>query len=669
MLSTVAAVQPGPAETAALLIERIVTECSSLLAQAVAWCVSGGRAAEQIKQVMGQQLQLLVDRMRKQIEKGGKDEVGACAAAAVAAACLAGCKAAVMGAGQGGNGGGMADNSSAGEAAQHAQQGRGPDPDLLVGVVGPLEAALHASLLISRESDSSGSSGSWMHQHALGHTYGGLAQCLLLRCSGHAATEGLQQMGHSAELLGSVASDLHAALALVDGSGEGGQASPPPRISSAVCAGVVDFVSACCTLTHHLKPAASTEHFASLAAVVLHLLRVLPPPPTGLAPLRPPTPFWAIFPACHVSTDGTSTTGLHDALRPPLLEALRRLVSEASTRDLSMLLRFAAAALPAARAVGQLDPAWRVGSGAEESPEAHLATLARVYKLQLSELVLMALEASSSGRVLNQLSRHSERLVSALTHFVLDAAGEREEDERDREDGDDDGAGMAPAVSPGLHALLEEREAKRTNQPSALTLGMMASMMLAGAPGGEPAGAAPPEAPQHAQQVDAPSDPAAAAARRFMTSWSAPPPAPEDGWYPRRVQPLAESLPRARHRPAHSPLDAYDVPALCTALRALESVAGRPHAFELAPRHVRAMLKGVDALWRRLALRPGSDDSGGDSSSGGLPGFSYRLGVRSGAALFQGSCTLLTALLRHRQGVSDFCLRTRGQKAPWAIAH
>lgn len=98
---------------------------------------------------------------------------------------------------------------------------------------------------------------------------------------------------------------------------------------------------------------------------------------------------------------------------------------------------------------------------------------------------------------------------------------------------------------------------------------------------------------------------------------------------------------------------AAEVLALCTALRALESLAARPKLFALPPAALSSMLSGVEAVWTAYAEQQGAAAAGPGMGGGpaALPGFGFRLGASEGAGLFAGCCHLLLALLRHRQQV------------------
>lgn len=94
---------------------------------------------------------------------------------------------------------------------------------------------------------------------------------------------------------------------------------------------------------------------------------------------------------------------------------------------------------------------------------------------------------------------------------------------------------------------------------------------------------------------------------------------------------------------------AAEVVALCTAFRALESLAARPKLFALPPPAASSTLASIAAVWNAYAER---QTAAGTAEPPALPGFRFRLGTSSGAGLFAGSCHLLLVLLRHRQQVS-----------------
>eukprot|EP00887_Chlorella_sp_A99_P007879 scaffold20.g7879.t1 len=99
--------------------------------------------------------------------------------------------------------------------------------------------------------------------------------------------------------------------------------------------------------------------------------------------------------------------------------------------------------------------------------------------------------------------------------------------------------------------------------------------------------------------------------------------------------------PAAAEEPGAAPL--AEVATLCTALRACESLVAQPKAFQLTPHACTSVMLSIVAVWSGYALAPPT--AGREPR---LPGFRYRLAAADGAALFCGSCHLLTALLRHR---------------------
>lgn len=97
------------------------------------------------------------------------------------------------------------------------------------------------------------------------------------------------------------------------------------------------------------------------------------------------------------------------------------------------------------------------------------------------------------------------------------------------------------------------------------------------------------------------------------------------------------------------PAAAAEVAALCTALRALESLAARPKLFPLPAAAICSTLSCIAVVWTAYAeAAPGEQLEPGAAA---LPGFRFLLSTASGAGLFGGSCHLLMAMLRHRQQV------------------
>lgn len=109
---------------------------------------------------------------------------------------------------------------------------------------------------------------------------------------------------------------------------------------------------------------------------------------------------------------------------------------------------------------------------------------------------------------------------------------------------------------------------------------------------------------------------------------------------------------------------AAEVAALCTALRALESLAARPKLFYLPASAASSMLSSVTAVWTAYAEQPPQQRQQELASRGAaaplLPGFCFRLGTSGAAGLYSSSCHLLLAMLRHRQQV--------GMREGWARA-
>lgn len=203
--------------------------------------------------------------------------------------------------------------------------------------------------------------------------------------------------------------------------------------------------------------------------------------------------------------------------------------------------------------------------------------------LALCELALMVLEAPSGSRQQATLGQHGQRLTTALNAFVS-------------------------RLVCGL------QQAAELHLPEAAGGGLETVRKLQ-------------------QRILA-----AAAANRAADGGCAESEPEEGAGTGQQLEPCVGSLcgPSAPAQPLPT-----QVAALCTALRAYESLAARPKLFVLPPQACIGMLQAVGEAWACFAAAAPADVSA-------LPGFAYRLHSCSGAALFCESCHLLTTLLRHR---------------------
>ena len=271
------------------------------------------------------------------------------------------------------------------------------------------------------------------------------------------------------------------------------------------------------------------------------------------------------------------------------LAALLALVAGCDRQQLTQLLRYAEAALPGAA------HAAAAGPGA----------------LPLCELALALLEADSTSSQRRVVGQHAERLATALCTFVTSVAyGARWQLRREQ----------------GHAASAGSREQ---------VLRLLQQQILAAAPAAAPAAAAPAAAaPVAAPTPVAGEDCTARLALPFPTAA-----AQEKGRLHAQQGDVAAQA-------------AAEVAALCTALRACESLAARPKHVQLPPPSCTAMVVCITAVWSSYAeAQPSALAPVPAATPAGLPGFGYRLTVASGAELFCQSCHLLTALLRHRQEV------------------
>ena len=478
------------------------------------------------------------------------------------------------------------------------------DSSLLASIASQLQPALVGLALGPGGSGGSGGRSGvaaaadqgWLRQEARGRAYGGLAHVLRMLCMSHPAADALHQQEHQRQQGSSGASAAAAMGQLLQGAARALLAAAPgaadARAGQPSMLSMLSFVGACCELSHHMKPAPSPAHFASLLALLLCALRALrcsAPAGAALDPVRRTIPFSALFPAASVSgfaegqpsggeaaaAAAAGVSGESAALaRRAALDALRALLDGCTTQQLSTALRYAERALPTVH-----------GSDA----------------LPVAELTLMALEASTGGRAGRVLSQHGDRLAGALTAFLASSPP-------------GGAAGTAAAAVTGQAGAPGFRAQAATGQ---------AEVAAAAAAGTEGGGLA--ELREVALAVQAAAGPVAAAEASTVAGAAGAalpvPPGPEQRG------------------------DA-DVAAACTALRALESLAARPQLFALSGRLVGNMLHAVAALWSaRTALPAGAAAA---SAAGGARSV---LSVSEGAALFTASCALLLAILRHRQEV------------------
>lgn len=518
------------------------------------------------------------------------------AAAAAEVACGPGAAAPLAAAGRSSPGEGFSSLQLLLMQATAAAQRAEPVPAPLASLVERLQPALVAAAVAPADSAAAngGSSSNWLQQETVARAFGGLAGMLRMLCVAHPAADALhsqqqQEEGRSATArLGALlqrASQLLLAEAAADGS---------PRLLA--------FLGAACHLTHHIRPAPSPTHFASLLALLLRLLRPAAGPSAAAAldPVRHTFPFTSLFPAASACQPLASAPGCDTAAAAALardrraaLDALRVLLDGCTTQQLTQALRFAERALPASLSAHSAQGAQHSTAGAAAAAGAAAVTRA----LPVAELTLMALEASSSGRVGRVLGQHSDRLAGVLTEYVASAAAAAS---------DHAPAAVAPAAVPAAEA----QSLLPAMQP------LLQALLAAGSP-----------ASGEEQQQPQPA-------------------------------PLAVSAGPSLHpQSQRSQLD--EVAALCTVLRALESLAARPRVFALSARQVSNILHSVAATWAgRRAFLPGGLAVGGSSGSGSHEPAAGAGGVRSvatGAALFTGSCALLLAILRHRQQVGLIC--------------
>lgn len=301
---------------------------------------------------------------------------------------------------------------------------------------------------------------------------------------------------------------------------------------------LVAYLEAVCATSCAVKPAASPAHYATLLALLMHALSLLPVDASALSPARGTFPLAASFPAA-------AGSGGPSAVRAAVLRALRSLTDGSNSQQLRGVLSF-------------LDHALSFGTvGVEGS--------ARLHSLPVAELALMVLEGCGSKPALRVLGQHGERLASGLTCFLANVAGGE--------------LNAAPASGPATfsqlrEAILEHVMAATQSQPHALP-GKVAQAAV------DPAQGAP--------------------------------------W---------------KHQPPAAPSSIAAAAAVATALRALESLLGRPQIFRLGARHIARALHAVDSLWAPLS------GAAKEASFAGMP---------QPAAVHINACHMLITAMRHRE--------------------
>ncbi|KAL4540276.1 hypothetical protein Ndes2437B_g01400 [Nannochloris sp. 'desiccata'] len=158
--------------------------------------------------------------------------------------------------------------------------------------------------------------------------------------------------------------------------------------------GFLCYLEAACLATGAMKPAATSEHFTGLLCLILHILALLPINSEDIDPVRRTIPLSAAFPASRTSSD--SATGTSGRPRAAALGALQTLLAGSNSQQLRDAVAFV---------------------------EKTLSTsTASTYLLPITELSLMALEASRGKAALTTLAQRAERLTSALTATLYNAA-------------------------------------------------------------------------------------------------------------------------------------------------------------------------------------------------------------------------------------------------------
>lgn len=165
------------------------------------------------------------------------------------------------------------------------------------------------------------------------------------------------------------------------------------------------FIRACCTFTTRLSPSPPFSHIASLTALILSLQAAsLPENPSGGSvasgisslKLQPPVrrilPRTAVFPSLTDASTASGSTSMREELLGGLLQLIRGLNPD---DQLEPLLLFLEHSLPLNLAMND-----------------HYSLC-----LPMAELGLALVEGPSSGRALQVLARHVDRLTASLSDF------------------------------------------------------------------------------------------------------------------------------------------------------------------------------------------------------------------------------------------------------------
>lgn len=316
------------------------------------------------------------------------------AASVLAQACLAACCEAARPPGS------RAGSKAAAEivCGSNAQPAFGP---ATAAATGAAAARLEAAVAAALPGAAASALDSWQQAALAGALYGCSAQLLRLHCCEGPAVDELarHQIAGSSGCTSGMADALLAAAGVLDrllSPAESQDGMQGHSAASLLVQPLLEYVAACCAVTGRMRPAASSKHYASLLALLLHLLARAPvggPTP----PSRQVLPFAAAFPAAAAEVLAAQRTTLEEArsggVRPLLLQALRELVAGSSSQQLLLPLRYVEATLPGLPAA----------SGAA---------------LPLCELLLVLLEAASGSQQQRLLGQHSERIAALLTAFI-----------------------------------------------------------------------------------------------------------------------------------------------------------------------------------------------------------------------------------------------------------
>lgn len=168
------------------------------------------------------------------------------------------------------------------------------------------------------------------------------------------------------------------------------------------CLEALKYVKAVTIITSQMKPSASDEHYVSILALLLHILRITPIEYNSLEPKRKTWPFTSLFPAAQ---------GLPGEIRSEALSSLSILLSGSTNKQLHWVFRFVEKSLSC---ISSIQNETLDARNINDVENVHI-----FYLLPACELALMALEVCKRK---TSLERFWERLTlpAELANFWRD---------------------------------------------------------------------------------------------------------------------------------------------------------------------------------------------------------------------------------------------------------